>query len=95
MLFGVGGTDGIGGIDVMLEPLHRRELRADRERTAADQPVPYAEPGLFADGIQDEFARVDPVAFSEEEARESPWVHFFGDLRGGLYGAYSYRSGRV
>lgn len=72
----------------MLELLHRRELRMDREGAGDNQLTRYAELDGFADGIQDEFERVDPVVFSEEESRESPWVYFFGDLRGGLYGTY-------
>ncbi|MEE4492347.1 SUKH-4 family immunity protein [Streptomyces sp. BE230] len=79
----------------LLELLHRRVLKADREWTGGDQSAPYAELDRFADGIQAEFARVDPVAFSEEESRESPWVYFFGDLRGGLYGTYYSRPGRA
>ncbi|MFI6648282.1 SUKH-4 family immunity protein [Streptomyces sp. NPDC050529] len=79
----------------LLELLHRRVLKVDREWTGGDQSAPYAELDRFADGIQAEFARVDPVAFSEEESRESPWVYFFGDLRGGLYGTYYSRPGRA
>ncbi len=86
----------------LLELLHRRALKVDRERTGgdrstppADRSTPYAELARFADGIQAEFARVDPVAFSEEESRESLWVYFFGDFRDGLYGRYYSRPGRV
>ncbi|WP_285567317.1 SUKH-4 family immunity protein [Streptomyces sp. RTGN2] len=78
----------------LLELLHRRALKADSE-PADDWSTPYAELARFADGIQAEFARTDPVAFSEEESRESLWVHFFGDIRNGLYGRYYARPGRV
>ncbi|TXS37152.1 SUKH-4 family immunity protein [Streptomyces sp. OR43] len=79
----------------LLELLHGRVLKVDREWAGGDRSAPYAELARFADGIQDEFARVDPVAFSEEESKESPWVAFFGDLRGGLYGTYYSRPGPV
>ncbi|WP_406451833.1 SUKH-4 family immunity protein [Streptomyces sp. NBC_00876] len=78
----------------MLELLHRRELEVAREPAGGDRPTPYAELDRFADGIQHEFERLDPVVFSEESDRESPWVYFFGDLRGGLYGTYYYRLDR-
>lgn len=77
----------------MLELLHRRKLQTDREGDGRNQLPRYAELDRFADGIQNEFERVDPVVFSEEESRESPWVYFFGDLRNGLYGAYESRPG--
>ncbi|WLQ49345.1 SUKH-4 family immunity protein [Streptomyces poriferorum] len=85
----------------LLELLHRRVLKVDREATGADRPAPhtgpapYTELARFADGIQDEYARVDPVAFSGEESGLSPWVPFFGDLKGGLYSTYYYWSGRA
>ncbi|MEU1489454.1 SUKH-4 family immunity protein [Streptomyces sp. NPDC005776] len=78
----------------LLELLHQRVLKVDREWAGGDQSAPYAELARFADGIQEEFARVDPVAFSEEESSESPWVFFFGDLRDGLYSTYYSRPGR-
>lgn len=79
----------------LLELLRRRVLKVDREWAGGDQSTPYAELARFADGIQDEFERVDPVVFSVEESRESPWVYFFGDIRDGLYGNYYYRLGRT
>ncbi|MEU9204228.1 SUKH-4 family immunity protein [Streptomyces sp. NPDC048332] len=91
----------------LLELLHRRVLEVDREATGVDRsapypelapypgPAPYTELARFADGIQDEYARVDPVAFSAEESGLSPWVPFFGDLRGGLYGTYYHCSDRA
>lgn len=78
----------------LLELLRRRVLKVDREWAGGDQSARYAELARFADGIQDEFERVDPVVFSAEESRESPWVYFFGDLRDGLYGDYYSRLGR-
>lgn len=79
----------------VLELLHGRALRAGRETAGGDQPALYAELARFADGVQEEFARVDPVAFSEEPAKQSPWVFFFGDLRDGLYGTYYSRPRRA
>ncbi|MFI6949202.1 SUKH-4 family immunity protein [Streptomyces sp. NPDC050422] len=79
----------------LLELLHQRVLKVGRGEAGGDPSAPYAELARFAGGIQDEFARVDPVVFCEEEARESPWVYFFGDLRDGLYGTYYSRPGRV
>ncbi|WP_326660370.1 SUKH-4 family immunity protein [Streptomyces sp. NBC_00385] len=78
----------LSSLQHLLELLHRRVLKVAREGTGADRSVPHAELDRFADGIQDEFVRVDPVVFSDEESRESPWTAFFGDLRGGLYGTY-------
>ncbi|MFI7361831.1 SUKH-4 family immunity protein [Streptomyces sp. NPDC050149] len=79
----------------LLELLHRRVLKVDREWVGGDRGAPYAELARFADGIQDEFARVDPVVFSVEDFRQSPWVAFFGDIRDGLYGSYYSRPGRT
>ncbi|MGW0934506.1 SUKH-4 family immunity protein [Streptomyces sp. NPDC002666] len=79
----------------MLELLHRGKPQTDHEGVGRNRLPRYAELDRFADGIQNEFERVDPVVFSEEESRESPWVYFFGDLRNGLYGTYEARPGRA
>lgn len=71
----------------LLGLLHRRKLRVARECTGGDQRAPYAELAGFADGVRAEFDGADPAVFSED----SPWTYFFGDLEGGLYGAYYYR----
>ncbi|MFD7492566.1 SUKH-4 family immunity protein [Streptomyces sp. NPDC059832] len=71
----------------LLGLLHRRKLRVARECAGGDQRAPYAELARFADGVRAEFDGADPAVFSED----SPWTYFFGDLEGGLYGAYYYR----
>ncbi|MEU8508298.1 SUKH-4 family immunity protein [Streptomyces brevispora] len=74
----------------MLVLLHRKERQVEREWTGHwghDQPLSYSGVRRFADEVEEEFGRVDPVAFSEG----SPWNHFFSDLRDGLYSTYYYR----
>ncbi|WP_329615353.1 SUKH-4 family immunity protein [Streptomyces brevispora] len=71
----------------MLVLLHRKERQVEREWTGHDQPLSYSGVRRFADAVEEEFGRVDPVAFSEG----SPWNHFFSDLRDGLYSPYYYR----
>ncbi|WP_405700465.1 SUKH-4 family immunity protein [Streptomyces sp. NBC_01383] len=69
----------------MLELLHRRKLRMKRERTGPVVLSPHGELDRFADGMLEEFAGLDPLVFSEEDSRESPWIFFFADLRSGMY----------
>lgn len=75
----------------MLVLLHRKERQVEREGTGHDQPLSYSGVRRFADEVEEEFHRVDPVAFSEG----GPWNYFFSDLRDGLYGTYYYRPRRT
>lgn len=71
----------------LLVLLERRELWARHEHPGGSGGSPYAELDRFADGVRAEFDGVDPAVFGEE----SPWLPFFGDIRGGLYQAYCHR----